>query len=157
MFSLSRSIHDIDLTIPTIKAEVIQDVENTINKADNLFDDLGGTDITGSCGEGSKVKRLPSPFTGLEDLVGDITKIIGCADEVLNSLKDNLDQDTPDLDLTENLLEDLGTLADKTDLQDNPSESSSGTTASQQPAPIVTLRHLSLRVPHRSRAPLVVV
>lgn len=131
MFSLSRSIHDIDLTIPTIKAEVIQDVKNTINKANNLFDDLGGTETTGSCGEGSKVKGLPNPFTGLEDLVGDITKIIGCADEVLNSLKDNLDQDTPDPDLTENLLEDLGTLAEKTDPQDNPSKSASEITASQ--------------------------
>ncbi len=131
LFSLSKSIHSVDLTIPTIKAEVIQDVENTIKQATDLFDDLGGTDITGSCNGESKLKRLSNPFTGLENLAGDITKIIGCADEVLNSLRENLDKDTPDPDLTDDLLDDLGTLADETDPDDDPTKSASETTASQ--------------------------
>ena len=131
MFSLSASIHGIDLTIPTIKAEILQDVEDTIDKATDLFDDLGGTDFTGSCGGGSKVKRLSNPFTGLENLAGDITKIVGCAEEVLNSLKDNLNEDTPDPDFIEDLLEDLGTLAGETDPDDEPSKSASKNTASQ--------------------------
>ena len=131
MFALSKSIQDVDLTVPTVKAEVIQDVENTINKAGDLFDDLGGTEITASCGGGKKMKRLANPFTGLKNLAGDITKIIGCADEVLNSLKDNLNKDTPDTDLTDNLLEDLGTLADNTAPDKNPSRSASESTASQ--------------------------
>ena len=134
LFSLSKSIRGIDLTVPTIKAEVVEDVENTIQKAKDLFGDLGGSDVTGSCGGGSKMKRLSNPFTGLEHLAGDITKIIGCADEVLNSLKDNLDKDTPDPDLTDDLLEDLSTLADETDPDDDPSESASESIASQTSA-----------------------
>ena len=131
LFSLSKSIHGVDLTIPTIKAELVKDIENTINKAEDLFSDLGGTDITGSCGAGKNRKRLSNPFTGLENLAGDITNIIGCADEVLNSLKDNLGKDTPDPDLTHDLLEDLSTLADETDPDDDPSKSASESIASQ--------------------------
>ena len=131
LFSLSRIIHGIDLSIPTIKAEVIKEVENTISKATDLFDDLGGGDITSSCGGGSKARRLSNPFTGLENLAGDVTKIVGCADEVLNSLKDNLNKDTPDPDLTDDLLDDLSTLADETDPDDDPSKSASQNTVSQ--------------------------
>ena len=131
LFSLSKNIHGIDLTIPTIKAEVVKDIENTISKATDLFDDLGGSGITGSCGGGSKTKRLSNPFTGLENLAGDVTKVIGCADEVLSSLKDNLDKDTPDPDLTDELLGDLSTLADETDPDDDPSKSASESIASQ--------------------------
>ena len=131
LFSLSKSIHSVDLTIPTIKAEVIQEVEKTIKKATDLFDDLGGTDITGSCNGESKLKRLSNPFTSLDKLAGDITKVIGCADEVLSSLKDNLDKDTPDPDLTDDLLDDLSTLASETDPDDDPTRSASETTASQ--------------------------
>lgn len=121
--SLSATIHGIDLTIPTVKAQIKEDVENIINKASNLFDDLGGTDPKGSCGQTSKLKRLLNPFSGLENLAGDITKIIGCADEVLNTLKENLDKDTPDPKLIDDLLEDLGTLAGETDPDEKPSES----------------------------------
>ena len=131
LFALSANIHGVDLTIPTIKAEVIQDVENIINRADNLFNDLGGTDIKGSCESSSKSKRLSKPFTGLENLAGDITKVIGCADEVLNSLKDRLNEDTPDPDLIDDLLGDLGTLAGETDPNDEPSKSASNSIASQ--------------------------
>ncbi|MCJ1229427.1 hypothetical protein MMC12_006093 [Toensbergia leucococca] len=130
LFSLSKSIRRIDLTIPTIKAEVIQDVDNIINKAKNLFDDLGGTEITDSCGGGGKEKRLPNAFTGLERLAKDITSVVGCADEVLSSLKDNLDKDTPDPDLIDSLLGDLSILADETNPDKDPSGSASDTTAS---------------------------
>lgn len=72
-----------------------------------------------------------NPFTGLENLAGDITKIVDCADEVLNSLQDSLDENTHDPDLTDDLLEDLGTLADETDPDDGPSKPASESTASQ--------------------------
>ncbi|KAL8720006.1 MAG: hypothetical protein Q9225_003077 [Loekoesia sp. 1 TL-2023] len=130
LFSLSATIHGIDLTIPTIKAQIQEDVENTINKASDLFDDLGGTDSKGSCDHTSKLKRLSNPFSGLENLAGDMTKIIGCADEVLNTLKDNLDKDTPDPELIDDLLEDLGTLAGETDPDDKPTKSAPKSTAS---------------------------
>jgi len=131
LFGLSRSIHGVDLTIPTVRAEVIQEVDNTIQKTEDLFDELGGTDVKASCNGRSKVRRLSNPFSNLENLAGDITKIVGCADQVLNSLKDNLSKDTPDPNLTDDLLEDLSTLADESDSKDDPSRSATESTASR--------------------------
>ena len=83
MDSLSSNIRHVDLTQPTIKAEVIDDVENTINKAKNLFDDLGGTDVSSSCAGSSKVRRALDPFSGLGNLAGDVIKTIGCASKCI--------------------------------------------------------------------------
>lgn len=52
-------------------------------------------------------------------------------DDVLNSLKTNLERDTPDPGLNEDLLKDLGTLADGTKPDDQPSGSASQSTGSK--------------------------
>ncbi|KAL2037046.1 hypothetical protein N7G274_010173 [Stereocaulon virgatum] len=124
LFALSKSIHGVDLTVPTVKAEILRNVENTMLKAENLFGDLGGTDSTGSCNGGSNVRRLTNPFTSLANLAGDILNIIGCASEVLKSLKDSLNLETPDPSLIGDLLGDLGTLAGEADPADNPDNKS---------------------------------
>ena len=131
LFGLANNIKGVDLTIPTVKAEVIKDVDNTINKAEDLFDDLGGSSSTGSC-KGGNAKRLPNPFSGLEHLAGDVLNIVGCADEVLNSLKDNLSKDTPDPELTDDLLDDLSTLSEDTKEPENdPSNTRNQNSATQ--------------------------
>ena len=129
----SKRVHGVDLTIPTVKAEVIKDVDSIIIITHDLFKDLGGGVVTGSCGGGSKTRRLLNPFRDLEKLAGDITKIIGCANEVLNSLKDNLEEAVLDLELIDDLLADLGILADEADPDDgdDPSPSASKDIASR--------------------------
>ena len=61
----------------------------------------------------------------------DIANLKIFSGNILDSVKSNLEKDTPDPELTENLLENLGTLADDTKPDDQPSGSVSETTASE--------------------------
>ena len=131
LLSLSGGIRSVDLTIPTAKAEAIQEVDDTIVKADNLFKDFGGIDASTSCSGPRKLKRSLNPFPGLETLAGDLTSVFGCTTNVLNMLKGNLQKDTPDPDLTSNLLDDINTLAEDAQSKNDPSNSVSQETATQ--------------------------
>ena len=63
--------------------------------------------------------------------MSDITNFKIFSGNVLDSVKSNLEKDTPDPELTEDLLKDLGTLADDTEPDDQPSGSASETAASE--------------------------
>lgn len=130
LFGLSKSAKSLsnDITIPDTKTAFLKNIEDTEHQLETLYKDMGGTvpPDTGGCSGGARRKKR-----GLGSLVGDVFNTVRCAINSLDTLKGHLNVPEPDISTIEGDLDDVGTLGENVD-KDNENDNDNSSSDNQE-------------------------
>ncbi|KAL8777950.1 MAG: hypothetical protein Q9213_007636 [Squamulea squamosa] len=95
--SNSAKSYSTDITIPTTKTALLENIDDTEHELETLFKNLGGSlpPDTGGCSSGGG--------GGLGGLVGDIFNTVRCVINSINTLKEHVDIPEPDFPTIEGI------------------------------------------------------
>ncbi|CAD6586964.1 MAG: hypothetical protein ASARMPRED_002897 [Alectoria sarmentosa] len=81
-----------DITLPAIKTQAINEIENLKGNTENIIKNLGGhfPPTSNTCSGGSSRKRLFDPLGAIEGLAGDALGLANCIDNIVNDISNEI-------------------------------------------------------------------